>query len=76
MKFSKLQHKKGLTVWFHHRSPFTMAANICGMERFGRWMYRNQGLCDHLIEMALEQEKNKGWFHPVSWMRLACLHTS
>lgn len=53
MRFSKLQHQRGLTVWFHHRSPFTMAANICGMERFARWMHREPKLCDHLIEMAL-----------------------
>lgn len=31
MQFYKLQHQTGSIVWFHHSSPFTMAANICGM---------------------------------------------
>ena len=54
MQFSRLQHQIGGIVWFHHRSPFTMAANICGMEWFGRWMIRKPDLCDHLIDMALD----------------------
>ena len=58
MRFSKLQYRLGLPVWFHHRSPFTMAVNICGMERFGRWMHRKPDVCRHLIRMATQHVFN------------------
>ena len=39
--------------WFLCRSPFTMAANICGLHHFCRWMIKKPELCHRLIRLAL-----------------------
>lgn len=54
MKFSRLQESHGFFIWFFSRSPFTMAANICGLEQFLRWMMKKPELCERLMEMALD----------------------
>ena len=54
MEFSRLQDKAGWPVTFQARSPFTMAADICGVEQFARWLMRKPQLCDRLMRMALE----------------------
>jgi uroporphyrinogen decarboxylase len=58
MQFATLQAQHGLPVFFSSRSPFTMAANICGLERFCRWMIRSPELCHGLIKMALTHTTN------------------
>ena len=35
--FAQRQAENGFPVFFSSRSPFTMAANICGLENFCRW---------------------------------------
>jgi uroporphyrinogen decarboxylase len=58
MEFSKLQEGHGLPVWFFSRSPFTMAANICGVDRFLKWMVRKPQLCERLMNLALDHIGN------------------
>jgi len=58
MRFAKLQSESGLPVFFSSRSPFTMAANICGLENFCRWMVRKPGLCRELMRISLEHMLN------------------
>lgn len=54
MRFSELQAEKGLPVYFFSRSPFAMAANISGIDRFLRWTMRKPELCEVLIKLSLE----------------------
>ncbi len=58
MEFSKLQESHGLPVWFFSRSPFTLAANICGIDRFLKWMVRKPHLCERLMNLALDHIYN------------------
>ena len=58
MEFSRLQTEAGIPVTFQARSPFTMAADICGVEQFARWLMRKPQLCDRLMRMALEHTLN------------------
>jgi len=53
MAFSRLQAENGFPVFFSSRSPLTMAANICGLENFCRWMIRKPELCRELMDLAL-----------------------
>ncbi len=54
MRFAKLQAEHGLPVTFFSRSPMTMAANICGLERFCRWIIKSPELCHRLTGMAID----------------------
>jgi uroporphyrinogen decarboxylase len=54
MEFSRLQEAHGLPVWFFSRSPFTMAADICGLDQFLRWMVKKPELCEELMKMAID----------------------
>ena len=54
MEFSKLQAEAGWPITFLARSPFTMAADICGVEQFGRWLMKKPQVCERLLQMALE----------------------
>jgi len=54
MEFAKLQMKHDLPVYFFSRSPFTLAANICSLEQFCRWMMKKPELCERLMRMAIE----------------------
>ena len=54
MRFAEKQAENGLPVFFSSRSPFTLAANICGLETFCRWMFKNPEACKRLMEMALD----------------------
>jgi len=58
MGFARLQAEHGLPVFFSSRSPFTMAANICGLENFCRWMIREPDLCHELMRFALDHILN------------------
>jgi uroporphyrinogen decarboxylase len=53
MRFSQLQAEKGLPVYFFSRSPFTMAANISGIDRFLRWTMKRPELCEILMQLSL-----------------------
>jgi uroporphyrinogen decarboxylase len=54
MEFSKRQESYGLPIWFFSRSPFTMAANICGLDQFLKWTIRKPELCRTLMNMAID----------------------
>ncbi|MBN2032565.1 MAG: hypothetical protein JW836_04750 [Deltaproteobacteria bacterium] len=54
MQFSSLQAKNGLPVYYFSRSPFTMAANISGIDRFLRWTMRKPDLCEKLLKLSLD----------------------
>jgi len=54
LEFAKLQEAHGLPVYFYSRSPFTQAANICGLDRFSRWMIKKPELCERLMRMAID----------------------
>jgi uroporphyrinogen decarboxylase len=54
MQFAELQEAYGLPVNFYSRSPFTLAANICGLELFLKWLIKRPELGEHLIQMALD----------------------
>jgi uroporphyrinogen decarboxylase len=54
MRFSSLQAQKGLPVYYFSRSPFTMAANISGIDRFLRWTMRKPELCEILLKLSLD----------------------
>ena len=58
MEFSRLQEKHGLPVWFFARSPFTMAANMCGVDQFLKWMIKKPQLCERLMTLALDHTFN------------------
>ena len=51
---ARLQKENGLPVFFFSRSPFTMAANICGVEQFLRWTIKKPEICETLLKMSLE----------------------
>jgi uroporphyrinogen decarboxylase len=53
MRFSELQAQQGLPVYFFSRSPFTMAANIAGIDRFLRWTMKKPALCETLLTLSL-----------------------
>ena len=54
MELSRLQAKHWLPVTFVSRSPFTVASNICGLERFSRWMMKRPELCERLMRLAID----------------------
>ena len=54
LRFAQLQAEHDLPVYFFSRSPFTMAANIAGIERFLRWSMRRPELCQRLLELSLD----------------------
>ena len=54
MRFSQLQMAHGIPVYFFSRSPFTMAATICSLEQFCKWLMMKPELCDHLMRLAIE----------------------
>jgi uroporphyrinogen decarboxylase len=58
MHFAQLQAENGLPVFFSSRSPFTMAANICGLENFCRWLIRKPELCHELMRLTIEHILN------------------
>jgi uroporphyrinogen decarboxylase len=58
MRFSQLQAEKGLPVYFFSRSPFTMAANICGLDMFCRWIVKKPELCLHLLDLSQQHISN------------------
>lgn len=58
MHFARLQADHGLPVYFFSRSPFTMAANIVGIDLFLRWTMKKPDLCQKLLELSLAHISN------------------
>ena len=58
MQFAGLQKSHGLPVSFFSRSPFTLAANICSLELFLKWLIRKPELAERLMQMALDHITN------------------
>ena len=54
MAFAKLQARQGLPVYFFARSPFTMAANIAGIDQFMRWTMKNADACEKLLRLSID----------------------
>jgi len=54
LEFCRLQEKHGLYVWFSSRSPFSFAANLCGLDQFAKWMIKKPELCEKLMKIATE----------------------
>lgn len=53
MEFAKLQAGKGMPVTIYFRSPFSMAGNICGLDRFLKWLYKKPELCYRLMDLSI-----------------------
>jgi uroporphyrinogen decarboxylase len=54
LEYARLQYDHGLPATFFSRSPFTFAANFCGLETFARWLFKEKELCRRLMDLALE----------------------
>ena len=54
LEFARLQEAHGLPVTFGTRSAFTMAGNICGLERLCRWLIKKPELAERAIRMAID----------------------
>ncbi len=63
LQFAELQRSHGLPITFFSRSPFTMAANLCGLELFLKWLIKKPELTERLMNMALDHILNvlKNW---------------
>lgn len=54
MTLSKLQADNNLPVTFVSRSPLTVASNICGLEKFSKWMIKKPELCESMMSLAFQ----------------------
>ena len=54
MAFSQRQAENGLPVYFFSRSPFTMAANIAGIDQFLRWTVKEPQACEKLLRLSID----------------------
>ena len=57
-RYSRLQMEHHLPVYFFSRSPFCMAANMCGTDTFLRWTVRKPEICHRLLRLALDHTVN------------------
>jgi len=53
-----MQVSLGMPASFVSRSPLSVAANMCGLEQFCRWMLKRPELCDILLEKAFRHITN------------------
>jgi uroporphyrinogen decarboxylase len=53
VEYARLLIELGLPIGFNSRSPFNMAADICPIEKFARWLMKKPALCERLMEIAL-----------------------
>ena len=53
MRFSELQEAHDIPVFFFSRSPFTMAANISGIDQFLRWSMKKPEVCEKLMRLSI-----------------------
>jgi uroporphyrinogen decarboxylase len=54
MQFAELQEAYGLRLIFFLRSPITLAANICDLDLFLKWLIKKPELAERLMQMALD----------------------
>jgi uroporphyrinogen decarboxylase len=54
MRFSELQAANDIPVFFFSRSPFTMAANISGIDQFLRWTVKNPDACEKILRLSID----------------------
>ena len=54
MRFSELQREHDIPAFFFSRAPFTMAANLCGIDRFLKWTIKKPALCERLMRISIE----------------------
>ena len=54
MEFSRLQRQHGLTVTALVGSPFSIAGNVCGLERLARWLIKKPQLAHRLLRLATD----------------------
>lgn len=54
LEYARLQHENGLPATFFSRSPFTFAANFCGLDTFAKWLFKQKELCHRMMDLALE----------------------
>ena len=57
-QIARRQSADNMPVYFFSRSPFTMAANICGTDKFLRWLIKKPELCLVLMNKALDHTFN------------------
>lgn len=57
-RFSQLQRENRLPVYFFSRSPFCIAANMCGIDTFLKWTVRKPDTCHRLLRLALDHTVN------------------
>jgi uroporphyrinogen decarboxylase len=53
-RLAEIQQDHGLPATFVSRSPLTVAANTCGLEKFLRWAVKKPELCRRLMTLALD----------------------
>ena len=58
IQFGHLQKDAGFPVTFYTRSPFCMAANMCGVGLFMKWLIRRPDLCTRIMDVALKHILN------------------
>lgn len=58
LEYAKLLKTFGFPVGFNSRTPFSMAADICPIEQFARWLMKDPPLCERLIQMAIDHTFN------------------
>jgi uroporphyrinogen decarboxylase len=51
VEFCKLQEKAGLIRTSLVGDPFTLACNVCGMERVAKWMFKNPDLLHEVLRL-------------------------
>jgi len=54
MTFSEAAKKAGVPIITYTFSPFTIAGNICGVEKLCRWMKKKPEVAKRLLELAVE----------------------
>jgi len=54
MEFSRKQQALGLPISLVVGGVFTIAGNICGVDRLCRWMIKKPELCQRLVQMGSE----------------------
>jgi len=54
MQFNKLQAESGMTVTIYHGDPFTTAGNVCGVDKFCRWMLTKPAVAHKLLRIVTD----------------------
>ena len=54
MAFCRLQEKEGLVKTISIGAPFMNAANVCGLEKLLKWMYKKPDLAHHLLRLVTD----------------------